>query len=84
MASEERSELLESLETDHTIKNRILKGLQIFAKYTDDVMVEPAHDEIFAGCKNEENDKITKEDLLELGKLGWMADDESEGFSIFT
>lgn len=63
------------------VKNEIVKGLNILAKYSDDVSINPAHDELFAGLDEAELEKMTEEDVREMFKLGWMWNEDS--FSIF-
>ncbi len=63
-------------------KNKIFKGLQILSKYTDEISINPAHDEIYAGLSEDEYAKMTEDDVKQMFKLDWRWDDES--FVIFT
>ena len=58
------------------------EAFTIFARYDDKAYsVQPAHDEIFAGPNP---DVVSAEDRARLEELGWMVDEESECFHIFT
>lgn len=82
---EEKIKLLEKQETDYDIKNRIVKGLIILDKYCDDIHIEPVHDEIYIYLKEDKQyDDISDNDLITLGKLGYMWSDEFNCFSHFT
>jgi len=81
----EKIKLLEQQETNYDIKNRIVKGLIILEKYCDDITIEPVHDEIYIYLeKDEQYNDISDNDLVTLGKLGYMWSDEFNCFSHFT
>ena len=65
------------------VKNEIFEGLKILSKYSDDLNINPAHDEIWAGFdKDEMYEKMSDEDIHSMFKLNWRWDEES--FVIFT
>ena len=81
----EKIELLEQQDTNYDIKNRIVKGFIILEKYCDDISIEPGHDEIYAYLEEDDQyNAISDEDIVTLGKLGWMWSEEFEGFNHFT
>jgi len=81
----EKIKLLEQQETNYDIKNRIVKGLIILEKYCDDITIEPVQDEIYIYLeKDEQYNDISDNDLVTLGKLGYMWSDEFNCFSHFT
>lgn len=52
-------------------KNKALEGLKILAKYSDDVTVTVSHDVLHAWLEEDELEKVTKEDAIELYKWWW-------------
>ena len=61
-------------------KNKVFKGLRILSKYSEDISINPTHDELFAGV--EDYSKMTEEDVREMFRLDWRWSDNS--FAIFT
>lgn len=64
-----------------SVKNRIFKGLEILNRYTDEISINPAHDEIYAGLQDDEYEKMSEEDIRSMFEMGWRWD---ESFVIFT
>lgn len=65
------------------VDNRIFLGLWILNNYASkEVIINPAHDEIWAGLPIEEYEKMTEEDIRRMFELGWRWEDES--FVIFS
>lgn len=64
--------------------NRIIAGLQIFAKYGggDRYSVQAEHDVIYSGP--EEGMAMTEEDKAALDKIGWHFDDTTDCWQVFT
>jgi len=62
----------------------LIKALQILLKYAnkDYNPTHCEHDQLYVGC-DIELEKVTKEDITELDKLGFFWDDESDGFISF-
>jgi hypothetical protein len=60
---------------------RVVKGLEIFLKYDADADVCAEHDVIYAGVGLEE--KVSKEDELQLKTLGWHFDKEFDSWAKF-
>lgn len=83
MTTEQLQALYETYEDKHTsgVKNAELKGLQILAKYSDDVSVTAEHDQIWAYLKDWT--PLTEEDARAMFELNWMWEEENEGFSKF-
>ena len=60
----------------------IVEGLNILSKYFPDGDFSAEHDKIWVG-DYVSNSKISKEDLAELGSLGWFIDEEFDAWSHF-
>lgn len=60
----------------------IVGGLNLLRKYSDELMIEPAHDELFAGF-NGLDEKMTEPDKKQMEEWGWH-DENDDSFSIFT
>jgi len=69
--------ILDQIKCDYTVKNRALKGLQIFAKYNDDIQLAYEHDIIYAESLEKSLEYLTEEDVQELSRLGWIIDTDS-------
>lgn len=64
------------------LRNEVFKGLQILSKYSDDISINPAHDEIYAGFEDKSTyEHMSEEDINDMFKLNWRWDEES--FRIF-
>ncbi len=84
MTIERASEVMESVEYDYEQKNVIVQGLNIMAKYCEDVEIAADHDEIWAGPHDSDAiEHMSEEDLRELARLGWSIDD-GDSFHHFT
>lgn len=64
--------LMKQVQGDFHQKNRVLRGLQIFAKYTDnlDSVMAYEHDMLFAGDTAPED--FSEDELRELLVCGWF------------
>lgn len=58
-------------------------GLQILAKHNRGHCVSAEHDAVYAGSVSETVRKYTKEELLELKRLGWTIDRGADGWRAF-
>lgn len=65
--------------------DKSLMGLQILSKYTEKRVLQGADHDIIYGPDIDEcvENGITEEDVIELAKLNWMIDSESDGFACF-
>lgn len=80
---EKIEKIYEEMQDDYkSVKNRIFLGLEILNKYTDELQISPAHDEIYAGLKEEEYEKMEDDDIRKMFEMGWGW--EYESFRIFT
>lgn len=62
-------------------KNAVMRGLQILAKYENDVWPQFGHDVIWASSFEETVPFMSEEDVIQMAKLGWFYDDDSECWS---
>lgn len=80
----DKEKLLEIFDTTESewIGDNTFKGMQIIAKYNDNIVRGAGHDIIYCGDIDECLEKgMTEADATELAKLNWMIDEE--GFSKF-
>lgn len=77
MTTERIEELYEASQEDDRDgeKNEVLKGLLVLEKYSDDISINPAHDEIFVGI--DDYSQMTEEDVNRMFALGFRWDEES-------
>ena len=68
--------------TDFYEKHQVMRGLQILAKYEDDVVPEFGHDVILAS-DFESVLRMTEEEVVQMAKLGWFYDQENSCWAHF-
>ncbi len=84
MDTNEAKELIETTDMDSSEKHQIMRGLQIIAKYKDDVDCYFEHERIYiivyANGSNFEEivSKMSKRDVLQMAKLGWVFDEKQD------
>ena len=84
MNCEEAEKILEVNEGSYLrsdSRDKIFDGLKILKKYEKEIIIAADHDILYL---NDFNEKITKEDLLKLYKLGFHIDSEAECWALFT
>ena len=77
MKPEEALQIIEETERDYKQKQHILRGLQILAKYDDDLRLSFEHDQMWVCDFNETVTLMTKEDVAELARYGWFESQDS-------
>lgn len=83
MDIEKAKEIIEETNTDFREKNTVMRGLQILAKYEDNVKPEFDHDIIWASDFDETVMQMPEEEVLQMAKLGWRYDEENDCWSHF-
>ena len=73
-------EIIEFLEQDFPmdgefLSNQEFRGMQVLAKYTEDLEMAAEHDQIYASSFEDTALKMSKEDLILMAKLGWFEED---------
>jgi hypothetical protein len=63
--------LIDKTAVDLSQKQRILRGLQIIAKYDDDIECILEYDEMYASNFSKTVVQMTEEEVKELARLGW-------------
>jgi len=76
-------ELIEKTDRSFSERHQIMKGLQILAKYENDVDCYFEHDRIYASNFEETVSKMSEDDVLQMAKLGWFHDEENEYWTHF-
>ncbi len=59
-------------------KNKVMRGLQILAKYEENVMPQFDHDIIWASDFDKTVMQMPEEDVIQMAKLGWFYDKEND------
>ena len=77
MEVEEARALLEKTESDYSGKQNFFKGLQILAKYDEDIDPSFEHDQIWISEFEETVTKMTPEEVELMGKYGFFEDEDS-------
>lgn len=80
MTHEQIRELCEATESDYAgTKNREFEGLKILMKYTDELSFSAEHDQLWVHLPEERIEAMSKEDIVEMAKMGWFLESEWEG-----
>lgn len=79
MTAEEAQQIIDATEPSYQRgeKQHFLRGLQILAKYDDDLRPSFEHDQIWACGFEETLPTMTREDLIELRHCGWFVNEDS-------
>ncbi len=78
----EAIQLLEETKIGFSAKQGFLKGLQILAKYDEDVIPEFDHDICWASTFESTVQKMSKAEIIQMKKeFGWDYDEENECWS---
>lgn len=72
MQREEAIQIINETQTDYKGEQHVLRGLQILAKYNDNLQLAFEHDQIWAENFDTSIKKMTKEDIIELAVYGWF------------
>ena len=77
MNIEEARKLIEKTDTDHTIKNRVPRGLNILMGFDPDVQCRFDHDQMWASDFEETVSRMSVDAVLTLAQLGWFGSEDS-------
>lgn len=77
MTKEEALKLIEETKVNYQQKQHIARGLNILAKYDDNMQMSFEHDQMWAADFDSTTAKMTREDVIELAACGWFEDTES-------
>ena len=81
---EKAQKILEEAEFNSDAENEVFEGLKIISRHCGNITVTAEHDQIWAYLLNDGDIELfTEEDIKELAKNNWMADEEDGGFSKF-
>ncbi|NTW27280.1 MAG: hypothetical protein HGA36_03080 [Candidatus Moranbacteria bacterium] len=80
MDIDKAKEIIEKMDISSMIgeKNTVMHGLQILAKYEENVMPQFDHDIIWASDFDKTVMQMPEEDVLQMAKLGWYYDTEND------
>lgn len=62
--------------------DRIVRGIEIIRKYTDEKYLSAEHDVIYFGDYEETHEKMSEEERALMEKYGWMEMEDSWGFFV--
>ena len=68
----EAERIISETEDDFLQENVIMRGLQILSEYEKDVRCGFEHDIIFASGFRETAPRMSREDILQMARLGWF------------
>jgi len=76
---EDALQIIKDTKTDYDQKQRIVRGLQIIAKYDDglDFRIAFEHDIMYASSFDSTVEEMTKEEVTEMSILGWFMEEDS-------
>ncbi len=79
MTKDEALQIIDATEVDYSQNQRILRGLQILAKYIEKLDDQTAfeHDQMYVNDFEEAVASMTKEDVVELAACGWFECEDS-------
>ena len=77
MTRAEALAILVETESDYNQMQRVLRGLQILAKYTSDLEPSFEHDQMWVANFEHTVAKMTREDIAEMASLGWFENYDS-------
>lgn len=77
MTKEEAQHIMEQVKPSYTEKQRVIRGLNILAKYDDDLSIAFEHDQMYTGDFETLIAHMTPEDLQELTLCGWFESQDS-------
>ena len=77
MTREEALAILAETEKDYEQTQRILRGLQILAKYDDDLGLSFGHDQMWVGDFEATAAVMSREEVTALAQWGWFEDYDS-------
>ena len=64
-------------------KNVVMRGLQILAKYKEDVIPEFGHDIILVSDFEKTVRQMQEEEVIQMAKLGWFCREENDYWAHF-
>ena len=82
MKVEDVEKIFKDVKTDYNEKNRIYRGLEIVAKYVDEVIIHPEHDQLYFNDIDEISG-LPEEEITMLAKLGFFIDSDFDCLSIW-
>ena len=76
MKREAALKIIDETTVDYTQTNSVLRGLQILSRY---VYMNPSfeHDQMWAAGFDMTVDKMTREEVIEIARLGWFESENS-------
>jgi len=78
MDIERAKDLIEENDFDFSEKNVVMHGLQILAKYEENIMPQFGHDIIWASNFDKTVIQMPEEEVVRMAKLGWVYDEEND------
>lgn len=79
MTREEVVQLMKETPLDLDQKQRFLRGLQIIARYDDDLDSQLCfeHDQVYCGDFDALVEKMTREEIIEMAQCGWFLSEDA-------
>lgn len=77
MTRAEALQTLEETKKDNKQKQVVVRGLNILAKYDDDLAVAFEHDQVWAADFDTTVARMSKEEVIELAVCGWFESQDS-------
>lgn len=69
--------LIEKTELEMHAKQDIVRGLNILAKYDDNISCAFEHDKMWAGDFESTVARMSREEVIEMARLGWFESEDS-------
>lgn len=79
MTIEQIEQMIEDdeVKTNYELKGRFLIAVNILGKYTNDLRINPGHDQVWASVDEDQIEKMSLEDIETMLKCGWFIDEEA-------
>ena len=77
MDIEEARALIKATDRDITQNQEIFRGLQILARYDNDIRYAFEHDQMYCNNFEETIEQMTSEEVKLMAQLGWFEEEES-------
>ena len=77
MTREEAKLIIDKTRLDIKQKQRVLRGLQILAKYDDNLDCSFEHDQMWVADFDATVARMTREEVVEMAACGWFEDFDS-------
>ncbi len=77
MTRERALQIIDETEANYYLNQKILRGLQILARYDEKLDCNFEHDQMWVGDFEAAVGKMAEEEVWEMARLGWFEADDS-------